>query len=177
MPFGAEFKPRARVRGLVVERLPEETLVYDQERHRAHCLNPTAARIFELCDGRASVAEIGRGVERSLGAEIPEEAIWLGVRRLAAAHLLEQEVPEGRGISRRRALRTLGRAAAFALPLVSSILVPSGALAGMTCGAGTTVTRVQCQTGAAQFHWCCCSAPPKLCVPFGAGWDCRGASC
>jgi hypothetical protein len=27
----------------VVERLAEETLVYDEERHRTHCLNPARA--------------------------------------------------------------------------------------------------------------------------------------
>ena len=40
-------KPRARTEGLVVTELPDELLVYDLERHRAHCLNPTAALVFK----------------------------------------------------------------------------------------------------------------------------------
>ena len=40
-------KPRARTEGLVVTELPDELLVYDLERHRAYCLNPTAALVFK----------------------------------------------------------------------------------------------------------------------------------
>jgi hypothetical protein len=44
--------PHARSEGLVIRELPEETLVYDLKRHRAHCLNPTAARVWSYCDGQ-----------------------------------------------------------------------------------------------------------------------------
>jgi hypothetical protein len=172
VPFGTDFKPRARTGGLVVERLAQETLVYDAERHRAHCLNSTAARIWGLCDGKTAVAGIAERVGMSVRVEVPEEAIWLGLRRLAAAHLLEEEVPEVGKLSRRRVLRTLGRAAAVALPLVSSILVPSGALAGMTCSVGRIVSVAECKTGQQQFWYCCCQNG-KMCMPGGT----FGASC
>ena len=45
-------KPRARSDGLVVRHLPGELIVYDLERHAAHCLNETAATIFRHADGR-----------------------------------------------------------------------------------------------------------------------------
>ena len=38
--------PRARQDELVVEELQDETLVYDLERHKARCLNRTAALVW-----------------------------------------------------------------------------------------------------------------------------------
>ncbi len=40
--------PRLREEGLVVQELPEEVLVYDLARHKAHCLSPLAAAIGGL---------------------------------------------------------------------------------------------------------------------------------
>ena len=39
-------KPEKRRDGLVVTELLDEVLVYDLDRHRAHCLNRTAALVF-----------------------------------------------------------------------------------------------------------------------------------
>ena len=38
--------PRARQDELVVEELQDETLVYDLKRHKARCLNRTAALVW-----------------------------------------------------------------------------------------------------------------------------------
>ena len=38
--------PKARQEQLTVRELPDETVVYDLARHKAHCLNPTAALIW-----------------------------------------------------------------------------------------------------------------------------------
>ena len=72
-------KPDKRTNGLVVTELQDEVLVYDLERHRAHCLNPTAAFVFRRCDGRTSVRELARAFhaeghgpdEESLGVARP----------------------------------------------------------------------------------------------------------
>jgi hypothetical protein len=45
------YLPQARTEGLTVRELAEETLVYDKERHKAHCLNRTAACVWKHCDG------------------------------------------------------------------------------------------------------------------------------
>ena len=51
-------KPLARKEGLVIQELPDEVLVYDLDRDRAHCLNQTAAFVWQRCDGRTSTVEI-----------------------------------------------------------------------------------------------------------------------
>jgi hypothetical protein len=51
-------KPVARRNGLVVRDLADEVVVYDKERHEAHCLNGTAATVFRNADGRRSVSDL-----------------------------------------------------------------------------------------------------------------------
>ena len=73
-------KPRTRTEGLIVRELPDELLVYDLERHRAHCLNPTAALVFKHCNGRRSVAQIARILRRELDMD---SALRFGCEKLA----------------------------------------------------------------------------------------------
>ena len=59
--------PQARKYQLTIRHLPDETLVYDRERHKAHCLNATAALIWRHCDGQTSTDELARLVAETLG--------------------------------------------------------------------------------------------------------------
>ncbi|MDQ1639526.1 MAG: hypothetical protein QOF62_2865 [Pyrinomonadaceae bacterium] len=53
-----EFLPLARREAIITKEVDGELLVYDVARDKAHCLNETAAAIWQLCDGRTSVAAI-----------------------------------------------------------------------------------------------------------------------
>jgi PqqD family protein of HPr-rel-A system len=44
--------------GVVLQRVGGEAILYDRRNGRAHVINSSAARIWELCDGRATVEEI-----------------------------------------------------------------------------------------------------------------------
>ena len=50
--------PRARIDGLVIKELPNETLVYDLERDEAHCLNQAAALVWKHCDGKTTIVKM-----------------------------------------------------------------------------------------------------------------------
>jgi Coenzyme PQQ synthesis protein D (PqqD) len=128
-------KPERRRDGLVVKELPEEVLVYDLERHRAHCLNPAAAAVFKSCDGERTVGEIARILRRETGAPADEAWVHLALDRLEKAHLLEERsAPSaGRGVSRRDVLKKAGVGLAAALPLVTSIVAPTPVEAAATC--------------------------------------------
>ena len=121
-------KPRARTQGLVVTELPDELLVYDLERHRAHCLNPTAALVFKHCDGRRSVAQIARILRRELDVDAPadESLVWLSLDRLERARLLEEREAAPAAPSRRELVRRVALVAA-SLPVVATILAPTPA--------------------------------------------------
>jgi hypothetical protein len=149
--FGGDVKekrtktvPSARKDGLVVQELPDEVLVYDSERHKAHCLNPTAALVWKHCDGRRSVAEMARLLEKSLGTgAVSEDVVRFALNQLERDHLLEEKLmwPTGaKPISRRELVRRLGIGAAVAIPLITSILAPSVAYAGSGANPGATCT-------------------------------------
>lgn len=48
-----------RIGGLEINQMPDGWVIYRQETDRVHFLNPTAALVFELCNGRHTVADIG----------------------------------------------------------------------------------------------------------------------
>jgi hypothetical protein len=134
--------PRARASGLVIERLADETLVYDLGRHRAHCLNAAAALVWDGCDGRTTVAAMAARLERELGLVGGEALVRSGLHQLARARLLDGRPAIGTGTSRRALLRALGlgTAAAALLPVVESIVAPTAAqaascLTSAECGA------------------------------------------
>lgn len=141
--------PRAREEGLIVQRLPEETLVYDLSGHRAHCLNEAAALVWAECDGRASLREAARSVGERMGREVSQEEVAYAVGELRKAGLLKEGGGVGRkgGMSRREVIRRLGVGAGVGLAVVSSIVSPS-AVQAATC----RPARAMCSTGAQ-----CCS--------------------
>jgi len=127
--------PVARKNGLVVRELSGEVVVYDLERHEAHCLNATAAAVFQAADGRRSLAQIARHLAGTVEPGADEELVGLALDQLALARLLEQEpeAPRPGGVSRREAIRRVGIGAAVVLPLVTSVLAPTPAEAAATC--------------------------------------------
>jgi hypothetical protein len=130
-----EHLPLMRTERLIVDQLPDEVLVYDLDRHKAHCLNSTAALIWKQCDGRTTPPDIARRLQDELQVPCKEDHVWLALSQLEKIHLLEQPItlpPQLAGMSRRQMVRALGVAAAVAVPLVTSIVAPTPAQAS-TC--------------------------------------------
>lgn len=126
--------PVARKEGLLVETLPDEVLVYDLERKKAHCLNQTAALIWQRCDGRTSVSEIARALSDQLNAPIDEEVVWYGLKHLNKTRLLEEEVARPGDLpsaTRRDLIRKIGLA--VSVPLVISVLAPQASALNSGC--------------------------------------------
>jgi len=119
--------PLARQARLVIQELPEEVLVYDLVRDKAHCLNQTAAFIWKQCDGQTTIAETRARMEKAFGANVDDEVIWLALDQLKKFDLLQSGVNQPPGVNRlsRRALMGSIAAAAIALPLVTSISIPA----------------------------------------------------
>jgi len=116
---------------LHVESLNDELSVYDWQRLQMHSLNPTAAKVFELCDGETSPAQMAKRLEA------PEAVVWQSLDELHNAHLLN-ETPEKpaqyQGMTRQQFLKVGG---AVALASIVSIVVPRPAAAqSPVAGAG-----------------------------------------
>ena len=134
-----ETSPDARVAGLVIKELADEVLVYDLDTDKAHCLNHTAALVWKNCNGQRTVAELTELLERETHSPVPEQMVWLALDQLARFKLLTAPVFRPArlgGISRRHLIRTLGIAAAVSVPVITTIMVPTAALAA-SCNSQT----------------------------------------
>ena len=141
-------KPLARKDGLVIKELPDEVLVYDLDSDHAHCLNQTAAFVWQHCDGRNTTKQIARKLGQQFDCSVDEKIVWLALDRLARNHLLEtQPVPPQKiqGMNRRAVVRALGL---VAVPVVTSIVAPTPAQTGSCLHAGSLCsTNTQCCSG------------------------------
>jgi hypothetical protein len=136
---------------LIIEELDDEVLVYDLKRDRASCLNRTAALVWRNCDGRSSVKRIARRLEADLQATVSEELVWLALKQLSRHDLLEGETvlpPHHLSLSRRALMRRAGAAAMVAIPLITSLIAPTPALAGTCLPTGSPCsTSAECCSG------------------------------
>jgi len=158
--------PKARKEKLVVREFADELLVYDKERHEAHCLNRTAALVWKHCDGETPVAEISRRLATEMtgaGEKVDERLVWHALAQFERGHLLEEkvEVPAGvlsaigGGLNRRQVMRALGLTAVVAVPLVTSMIAPTPAQAATCRGAGQPCTiGTQCCSGVCNAGTC-----------------------
>jgi len=153
------FAPLARKERLVVEQMADEVLVYDLTAHKAHCLNLTAAVVWQNCNGKNDISQIARIASRDLQANVSEEVVLLALNQLEKFKLLEKKkeshfsIPN---ISRREVMKRVGIVSAIALPVVASIIVPT-AMANASCAL------VPCGVGGS------CNAPCNCDVPGGPG--------
>ena len=100
-------KPKARA-DLTFVQIEDEAILYDPENVQLHHLNPSAALIFQLCDGSGTVKELARDIAEELG--LPQDDIHrqvkqivrhfrhsgiLATRRKAVIDAEEHEQPDG----------------------------------------------------------------------------------
>ncbi len=109
-----------------IEPLGDELCVYDWSARQVHALNPTAARVWRMCDGQTSPEQMAATLEAELGIPNAEGLVELTLAQLEQVGLLAAPLEQPRGrpmLTRREALR-LGIAAAL-LPVIHSLVAPS----------------------------------------------------
>ena len=130
-PDKSVFVPKRK--DTIVRQLCDELLVYDKATNKAHCLNESAAEVWNLCDGKRTVAEIVPLLKKKAKATTDEQLLWMALLRLEKAGSLQNNLPLSGPVctlSRREASRRVGAtAAALAVPVIASILVPKAAAA------------------------------------------------
>lgn len=140
--------PNARKENLLIEELPDEVLVYDLNLNKAHCLNQTAALVWEHCDGQTSVKQMVEILRTEFSFRVDEEMVWLALYQLRSVRLLEEETIPARGqerLRRREMIRRIGLTVTVGLPFVISIIAPKAIQAGS----------------------CSCNPPTASCCPSG----------
>jgi|SRR5882724_5279061 len=121
----AALLPRSRTDNLVIRELDDETLVYDMERDQAHCLNQTAALVWEQCDGQTTAAQAAHSLQGKLDASVDTDLVWLAVKQLQRFHLVESN-GKPPSVSRRDLVLKYAPTA-LALPVIMSISAPTPA--------------------------------------------------
>ena len=111
-----------RAKTAYTETLNDELCVYEWTRYEVHALNATAASVWQLCDGKTSVAEI---VDR-LRPQLPhaEHVVALALEEFRKKQLLDVDhglTRPAAAFSRREAVRI----GLTALPIVTSIVAPT----------------------------------------------------
>jgi hypothetical protein len=141
MAEGKRLAP-VKKKGLVLQNLGDEVIVYDPVSHRAHALNRTAALVFEQLDGKHDIDAVARHVGRALEKPPQRALVTAAVNELAAASLLATPVD---ALPRRAMLRGL---AAGLTPLVISVAVPAAGAAGSCLNElATCVETAECCVG------------------------------
>jgi hypothetical protein len=155
--------PQARRSGLIIQEVDSEILIYDQQTNKAHCLNQTAAKVWNYCDGETKLVDACNALSRDLETPVDEKFVWYAVDQFSKDNLLEKgiELPAFviPGMTRRQMVRTLGLAAVVAVPLVTSIVAPTPAQAATCLATGAPCSAdAQCCSGS------CPGAPTGTCA-------------
>lgn len=155
--------PKARDENLVVQELPEEILVYDLKTNEAHCLNKTAAFVWKCCNGKNSVTDIAKLLEASFENPVDADFVRLAINRLDERNLLNENTSNHFNLPDRRALiKKIGFASVIALPIVSSLIAPTGVLAGGSQCVCLNPGNCATQTGCPSLVNC---NPSGMCAP------------
>ncbi len=122
--------PKLKDHNLVVQEFAKELLIYDLTKNKAYCLNETSAMIWQECDGATSILEISQKVSRKLKNEVSENIVWIAISQFKVDNLLnnnEQFTTPFDGLKRREIIKRIGISSIIALPIISSIVVPTAA--------------------------------------------------
>jgi hypothetical protein len=125
--------PRARHDDLLVEDILDEVLIYDLRSKQAHCLNATAAAIWRACDGHTSVTALAAGANETIGAPCHEDVIMLALEQLRERYLIDPLPASASPLVSRRELMERVAVPLLLLPLITTLSVPTPAMA-QSCG-------------------------------------------
>ena len=161
-------------------------MIYDLTINKAYCLNQTAGFVYQLCDGRRTVAEISDLMSKELKTLVSDDFVWLALNGLKKDGLLENAdelANHFAGLTRREVVKRVGLASMVMLPLISSVAAPNAAMAqsGGIGLFGACVETVECQSGlmcndcrgiCPSLNWCCANTDLFLGIPPDSNLGC-----
>ncbi len=131
VPMSPPATPARRTNRLAVQKIESETLLYDEDLHRAYLLNPVAAAVWHACDGHSTPAQIAVAVTLQMQQPVSEDIVHCALTGLRRDGLLAADnnlllLPV---LERRELLRRLGTAALILLPAIAMVATPTAAQA------------------------------------------------
>ena len=113
-------RPLSRKKQILTEELPGETVIYDLERHRAHCLNEIASAIWKVCEGATTTGLIVERMRTELGRAADERLVQAALSQFQTARLINADGFQDKPLRGRVACQ----ASPDGVPRVTSIVVP-----------------------------------------------------
>lgn len=173
--------PSARFDNIVVQELRDEILVCDVKSNRVFCLNQTAAEVWKLCDGKTETKQIAQILSKKLRTNVSEEVVLFSLAELSKENLLVNKITTNKvfeGISRREVVKRIGLSSIIALPLITSVALPTAAQAQSgVCLAinDPCASDTECCSGCCFFGNCGAGLPAGL--PCTSGAQCCSGCC
>ncbi len=127
--------PRSIQHDISIQQVGTETLVYDERRHKAFCLNEISSVLWRLADGEHTIAQISAVASLQLKAPVSEELVLFTMDELRRDGLIEPSSNDeaAPAISRRDLLQRLGVGSAMLIPVIAAIVAPTAAQAYSGC--------------------------------------------
>ena len=127
--------PRRIQESVSIQQIGTESLVYDERRHKAFCLNESSSVIWQLADGERTIAEISAAASLQLKTPVSEDLVLFAIDELRRDGLIESSSVDepAPALSRRAMLRRLGVSGALLLPMIAAVLAPTAAQAYNGC--------------------------------------------
>lgn len=121
--------PPSKTENIVVQNLESELLIYDLVTNKVFCLNETSALVYKACDGKTSFDELKNK------HQFTDDLIFLSLDLLKKENLLDDNfVSPLQGMKRREVVKIIGKTSLIAIPIISSLMAPSSAMAAASCG-------------------------------------------
>lgn len=101
-------------------------LIYDLEINKAYVLNETSAIVFNACDGKITFANLNEKYN------LTDDLIFFALEQFHKTNLLKKDshfTSPFIGMSRREVIKKVGLSTMIALPMISSVIAPSAAMA------------------------------------------------
>jgi len=86
-----EIQPPIPNRDVALQRVGAEAILHDRRNGRAHVINEPAARVWELCDGEATLDQIAQAFATSYAmpvASVRDDVIYI-LSKFRELHILE----------------------------------------------------------------------------------------
>jgi hypothetical protein len=131
------YLPRSLKHELSIQQVGDETLVYDERRHQAFCLNQVSSAVWAHCDGTKSASQIAAALRIQFAQPVTEEIVRLALAQMQENGLLEPSVDSQLDaglatlgpISRRSMMTRVGAGAMMMLPAIAAVMAPKPAQA------------------------------------------------
>lgn len=139
--------PKVRTADLVIEDMADEIVVYDRQNKAAHLLSGATAKLWRLCDGTRSTADLVTALD---GDDASQDAVDEALAELDAIGLLEWQKGADigdapAGVSRRAILTQAAGAATFAGSTIVTLQVPlAQSVISATCTSATSAGLANC---------------------------------